>query len=106
MKDKSPHVQPNNSYLPRWLPPILKTDLAPSIPDKVGLYVVLVALALLIIGGVTYLKLNNLSIFAFPSTYEECVAQGNPILLSYPSQCTSNGRTFIQPTSSQSANPR
>jgi hypothetical protein len=31
------------------------------------------------------------------SSFEECVAQGNPVLESYPRQCTADGKTFVEP---------
>lgn len=31
------------------------------------------------------------------SSYDECVAAGNPIMESYPEQCIANGTTFVNP---------
>lgn len=105
---EKPHSSPQLKafYLPNWLPSFLKVDLVPSIPDKVGLYIVLVALGLLLIGLGSYLKLNNLWIFEpQASTYEECVADGFPVLLTYPSQCVAHGRTFTQKTPTHKLSP-
>lgn len=31
------------------------------------------------------------------SSYEECVAAGNPVLRSYPGKCIAGDKTFVQP---------
>jgi hypothetical protein len=31
-----------------------------------------------------------------PNSFEECVMAGNPVMESYPRQCRSNGRTFVE----------
>ncbi|MDQ3123287.1 MAG: hypothetical protein M3Q14_01230 [bacterium] len=31
-------------------------------------------------------------------SFEECIAAGNPVMESYPEQCTAGGRTFTNPT--------
>ncbi len=34
------------------------------------------------------------------SSFEECVAAGNPVMESYPEQCNANGRNFVNPAQS------
>lgn len=31
------------------------------------------------------------------NSFDECVAAGNPVMESYPEQCSSGGRTFVNP---------
>ncbi len=57
---------------------------------------------------ITLSKVSGLSLAAFfalfagvalaatPSSFEECVAAGNPVMESYPRQCMANGRTFTE----------
>jgi predicted negative regulator of RcsB-dependent stress response len=53
---------------------------------------VLVAIIVLIIFGViAWNRQQNGQI----TNYDECVAAGNPIMESFPEQCSANGRTFI-----------
>jgi len=47
-----PQLTADGSYLPSWLPGFFKVDLAPSIPDKVGLYIVIAAVVLLGLGSI------------------------------------------------------
>ncbi|HRN90104.1 MAG TPA: hypothetical protein PK543_00250 [Candidatus Saccharibacteria bacterium] len=55
----------------------------------VGAILVLVLVAVVIFA---YLKTPNSKI----SSYDECVAAGNPVMLSYPPQCSANGKTYVQ----------
>lgn len=35
------------------------------------------------------------------TSFEECVAAGNPVMLSHPGQCSANGQTFIEDIGNQ-----
>lgn len=58
---------------------------------------------LIIIGAILVLVLVAVVAFAYLKTptakisnYDECVAAGNPVMLSYPPQCSANGKTYVQ----------
>src|SRR4051812_27717816 len=63
-------------------------------------HLIVLALVLTVIAGVL-VKISSIGAqhnAAQISTYADCVAAGNPILESYPSQCkTLDGRTFVNP---------
>lgn len=44
---------------------------------------------------ILYLGYNSIKVNSINS-FDECVVAGNPIMESYPSQCSANGKTFVQ----------
>lgn len=40
------------------------------------------------------------------ASFEECVAAGNPVMESYPRQCSANGQTFVEVFDEITENPR
>ncbi|MDP3645643.1 MAG: hypothetical protein Q8R25_00995 [bacterium] len=69
---------------------------------------IVLAIILSVIAGVL-LKISSVVQeyrFAQIASYEECVAAGNPIMESYPTQCrTPDGRTFVNPNEHVDAPP-
>jgi len=65
-----------------------------------SLVVVLVVLGVLVVGGAGYLLIPRYTtgplVPAPVSSFEECVAQGNPVMESYPRQCRYGEQTFIE----------
>jgi hypothetical protein len=63
-------------------------------------YLIFLAVLLTIVAGIL-LKISSIGeqhYLSQISSYADCVAAGNPILESYPSQCkTPDGRTFTNP---------
>jgi hypothetical protein len=47
-------------------------------------------IVLLIVGVIVWTKQQDKQI----TNYDECVAAGNPIMESFPEQCSANGQTF------------
>lgn len=63
--------------------------------------ILLVTLVFVLIGAIGYLvfdrqKTKSNTNKSSISSYEECVAAGNPSMESYPPQCSANGKTFTQ----------
>lgn len=60
-----------------------------------GLIIILLILFLI---GFVLLWRNRVSVDEIDS-FEECVAAGNPVMLSYPAKCSANGKTFTEEVS-------
>jgi uncharacterized protein (UPF0333 family) len=63
----------------------------------------LVLIVLAAIGGVSYYVIkkndntaNQTDKKATITNFDECAAAGNPVMESYPEQCSANGQTFIR----------
>lgn len=57
--------------------------------------IILIAIAA---AGLTYRQVDKAQ-NGGAASFDECAAEGNPILESYPAQCTAkNGKHFVQPT--------
>lgn len=61
----------------------------------VGLLVLLIACILAFISWYVWQQSNKKSSEAI-NTFEACVAAGNPIMESYPEQCSADGKTFTK----------
>jgi hypothetical protein len=66
---------------------------ARPIPPNILLWVLLLCL-LVVLGWLTYRYFNRQPNI---TDFKSCVKAGNPILESYPEQCTYNGQSFINP---------
>lgn len=67
---------------------------ARPIPPNILLWLVFVLLVSLL-GWLVYAQLKKpIEV----TDYETCVKAGNPVLESYPQQCTHNGQSFIHPS--------
>lgn len=56
----------------------------------------IVAIIVIIAGSLLAWKLTNNKTPVIVTTFEECVATGNPVMESYPRQCRSEGQTFVE----------
>ena len=62
---------------------------------RILLYALFVALAIGILSW--FLYLGGVSSVVLTTTFEECVAQGNPVMESYPRQCRgADGQVFVE----------
>ena len=55
---------------------------------------VIIIIVLVILGGAIYMLVQNKQIKV--TDFESCMKAGNPIMESYPRQCSANGRTFTE----------
>lgn len=65
--------------------------------DGIGLVVAMAAVAVLMAGFVGYTVYSKQADRqkARITSFDECVAAGNPVMESYPEQCAANGKTFV-----------
>lgn len=52
--------------------------------------------------GIYIVRSNKPSI----NSFEDCVAAGNPVMLSYPAQCSADGKTYADPNAAVEEQPR
>jgi hypothetical protein len=67
---------------------------ARPVPPNILLGVLCVTL-LSLLGWLAYKQVTSADKI---TDFKSCVAAGNPVLESYPEQCTYNGQSFINPT--------
>lgn len=72
---------------------------SPSI--TVSLLFVVIACGLVFVGWYVWQQSNNKP-GRVVDTFEACVSAGNPIMETYPEQCSANGKTFTNPKQGQS----
>ncbi|OGG45392.1 hypothetical protein A2673_01215 [Candidatus Kaiserbacteria bacterium RIFCSPHIGHO2_01_FULL_50_13] len=57
---------------------------------------IVLAVILVLATGVMWLKNRGAESAAMVTTFEECVARGNPVMESYPRQCRHGGELFVE----------